>query len=106
MKRLKDKVALITGGAAGIGLETARLFLGVGARVALVDLDDDDLSDAARDLGNPDDLLTIAADVSSVDVARRAGVSQSAVSRAFAKNASISSNRHSPSGLPLDFKIA
>ena len=50
MKRLKDKVALITGGAAGIGLETARLFLGVGARVALVDLDDDDLSDAARDL--------------------------------------------------------
>lgn len=71
MKRLKDKVALITGGAAGIGLETARLFLGVGARVALVDLDDDDLSDAARDLGNPDDLLTIAADVSSVEDSKR-----------------------------------
>ena len=71
MKRLKDKVALITGGAAGIGLETARLFLGEGARVALVDLDDDDLSDAARDLGNPDDLLTIAADVSSVEDSKR-----------------------------------
>jgi len=71
MKRLKDKVALITGGAAGIGLETARLFLGEGARVALVDLDDDDLSDAARDLGSPDDLLTIAADVSSVEDSKR-----------------------------------
>ena len=71
MKRLKDKVALITGGAAGIGLETARFFLGEGARVALVDLDEDDLSDAARDLGNPDDLLTIAADVSSVEDSNR-----------------------------------
>ena len=71
MKRLAEKVALITGGAAGIGLETARLFLGEGARVALVDLDDDDLSDAARDLGNPDDLLTIAADVSSVEDSKR-----------------------------------
>jgi NAD(P)-dependent dehydrogenase (short-subunit alcohol dehydrogenase family) len=71
MKRLKDKVALITGGAAGIGLETTRLFLGEGARVALVDLHDDDLSDAARNLGNPDDLLTIAADVSSVEDCNR-----------------------------------
>ena len=71
MKRLAEKVALITGGAAGIGLETARLFLCEGARVALVDLHDDDLSDAARDLGNPDDLLTIAADVSSVEDCKR-----------------------------------
>ncbi|MGR3654770.1 SDR family NAD(P)-dependent oxidoreductase [Paracoccus sp. (in: a-proteobacteria)] len=71
MKRLKDEIALITGGAAGIGLETARLFLSEGARLALVDLDDDDLSDAARDLGSPDDLLTIAADVSSVEDCKR-----------------------------------
>ncbi len=71
MKRLKEKVALITGGAAGIGLETARLFLSEGANVTLVDLHDDDLSDAARDLGSPDDLLTIAADVSSVEDCKR-----------------------------------
>lgn len=66
MNRLEDKIALITGGAAGIGLETARLFLSEGARVALVDLDKDDLTKAAESLGGGGDILTIVADVSSV----------------------------------------
>ncbi len=71
MKRLKDKIALITGGAAGIGLETARLFLAEGAKVALVDLNKDDLQKASDDLGKEGDVLTITADVSSAeDVAR------------------------------------
>ncbi|MCF3593969.1 SDR family oxidoreductase [Rhodobacteraceae bacterium LMO-12] len=71
MKRLKDKIALITGGAAGIGLETARLFLAEGAKVALVDLNKNDLQKASADLGKGDDVLTITADVSSAeDVAR------------------------------------
>ncbi|MGV0912049.1 SDR family NAD(P)-dependent oxidoreductase [Martelella sp. FOR1707] len=64
MPRLKDKIALITGGAAGIGLETARLFLKEGARVALVDLREEDLKKAAESLGSAD-VLTVAADVSS-----------------------------------------
>ncbi|MGR3722454.1 SDR family NAD(P)-dependent oxidoreductase [Abyssibius alkaniclasticus] len=71
MKRLADKVALITGGAAGIGLETARLFLSEGARVALVDLRESDLADAAGKLGHSGDVLTIAADVSSVEDCKR-----------------------------------
>ena len=37
---LQDKVALITGAASGIGLATARCFVGEGARVLLVDRDE------------------------------------------------------------------
>ena len=37
MDRLKDKAALITGGGAGIGAATARLFCAQGARVCLLD---------------------------------------------------------------------
>ena len=70
MPRLKDKIALITGGAAGIGLETARLFLKEGARVALVDLRAEDLKKAAESLGSSD-VLTVAADVSSPEDAAR-----------------------------------
>ncbi|OED00970.1 short-chain dehydrogenase [Rhizobium sp. YK2] len=37
--RFKDKVAVVTGGAHGIGLATARRFIAEGARVAVLDLD-------------------------------------------------------------------
>ena len=54
MKRLENKVAVITGGSGGIGSATARLFLDEGAKVLLVDLDEGNLKEVVTDLGSGD----------------------------------------------------
>ncbi|MGK9165751.1 SDR family oxidoreductase [Inquilinus limosus] len=68
--RLKDKVALITGGNAGIGLATARLFVAEGAKVAITGRNRETLDAAARELG--DAALALQADATDVEALERA----------------------------------
>lgn len=64
MERLTDKVAVITGGAGGIGKVTAERFLKEGARVVLVDLFQESLDKVKAELDAYGEVLTIQADVS------------------------------------------
>jgi meso-butanediol dehydrogenase/(S,S)-butanediol dehydrogenase/diacetyl reductase len=65
VRGLRDKRVLITGGAGGIGLATARRFVEEGSRVTIFDRDVDACRHAQRDL--PGLRGTLAADVSDHD---------------------------------------
>ena len=70
MKRLEGKVAVITGGAGGIGVATGRLFAEEGARVLLVDLADEALQQAVRAIGG-DRVSAVVADVTQAEEVQR-----------------------------------
>jgi len=67
--RLRDRVVVITGAAAGIGLAAVRQCVGEGARVAAVDIDKQGLQAMASEFGEA--VLTIAADVADINAAER-----------------------------------
>ena len=50
---LKNKTAIITGGAQGFGLDIAKRFLKSGAKVIIWDIDDDELKKAINEVDNP-----------------------------------------------------
>ena len=56
---------LITGGASGFGLAIAEVLLAQRARVAIGDIDSEQLQEAARNIGNADDVLPLELDVTS-----------------------------------------
>ena len=80
MAQLDGKVAVITGGASGIGEGTVRLFAEQGARVVIADIQDERGSQLAEDLGPG--TLYLHTDVSQEEqVQRRRGPGRGEVGR-------------------------
>ena len=66
--RLKDKVAIVTGGASGMGMATAKLFAAEGAKVVVADIMDKEGADIVAEIKSAGgDALFVNLDVSSED---------------------------------------
>ena len=63
--RLKDKVAIVTGAASGIGKEIAATFAREGARVAIADLNQKAADAAAAELGDARKAIGVVMDVTN-----------------------------------------
>lgn len=69
MTLLANQTAVVTGGAQGLGLAIAELFVAEGAKVVLADINLEATEEAARGLGGPDIATAVRCDVtSSADV--------------------------------------
>jgi NAD(P)-dependent dehydrogenase (short-subunit alcohol dehydrogenase family) len=76
---LKDRVAVVTGGARGIGFATASRMLASGARVVLWDVDAAALDRARESLGRRDDVMVQAFDLTQEEAVEAA--TQSVIDR-------------------------
>jgi NAD(P)-dependent dehydrogenase (short-subunit alcohol dehydrogenase family) len=69
--RLKDKVAIVTGAASGIGRSTAQVFAREGCKVALVDVNEAGLKETLKSIGE-EQAFVARADVSRTEEVQRA----------------------------------
>lgn len=97
--RLAGKAALITGGAGGIGVATARRFLDEGARVALLDRDEAAAQAAAAGLGDADRAIALCADITDAAAVERA---VAALVAAFGRFDILVNNAAARAYAPLD----
>lgn len=65
MKSLLNKVVVITGAAGGIGAALTKRFLNDGSKVCATDISSEALEKLSSDLGNPQNLIIVKADISS-----------------------------------------
>jgi NAD(P)-dependent dehydrogenase (short-subunit alcohol dehydrogenase family) len=93
MDDLAGRVAVVTGGASGIGLGMARAFAGEGMKVVLADVEEAALEQAAKDLaGEGADAIGVRCDVSSpesVDALRDRTLSQFGAVHVVCNNAGV-----------------
>lgn len=69
--QLQGKVALVTGGARGIGFATAQRLASEGAKLAIVDVNGAAAEEAAKQLRSDTEAIGIAADISREDEVKR-----------------------------------
>jgi NAD(P)-dependent dehydrogenase (short-subunit alcohol dehydrogenase family) len=69
---LDGKATIITGAASGIGRAASRLFRDAGARLMLIDLDEERLRETASGLGSDSEVLVRTADVSDAHAVEQA----------------------------------
>ncbi len=65
MSKLKGKVAVITGGSSGIGLETAKRFVAEGAHVFITGRRQSELDKAKAEIGR--NVTTVQGDIANLD---------------------------------------
>jgi NAD(P)-dependent dehydrogenase (short-subunit alcohol dehydrogenase family) len=70
MQRFEGRVALVTGGASGIGRATVLRLVDEGATVVATDLDEGGLASTAKDAARPEAVSTVAGDVRDPQLAR------------------------------------